>query len=248
MKILLQESNDRDVVGVANALLQKRHELVFWSKDKGPDIKEVADDLDLAIFSNTTDLGRQTFTPIKKKTKVLFLKCDQPDAFKHPGSVISSLPYCADEVRFPPNFPEKKYECDLLYYCDGRYEPPMDIINSVPKDITFRIVGQRLDTPHYIGMCRSPLEVSKLCLSAKLCLDYNFESGLDLARIGCNVITNRPNDIGMTEYNQDNFAEVIRTHKEDKRPVFNPFEEKIISFSHFLKFMFETLDIEMEEE
>ncbi len=239
MKILVQKSEDRDIIGVSNAL-SLIHEVSIW--DQNEDIREI-DHVDFAIFSDTAKLGYKTFSALKKGVRIVFLKCGAPSFFKGDnGTTILSLPYCADDKRYPPTFSEKRYYCDVLAFNPmGKLSNYIDILRQVPKNFTFRVVGEPVDLPNYIGGCTTPMEVSKYCMSAGVCLDFDLDVALDLAKIGCNVISNAENTISIPVFQDKDIGEVIGVQLKKKPPVLNPYEVKIITYTQFIKYMFDTV-------
>lgn len=237
MKILIQKNTDRDVIGILNALVVN-HKVQIWDIDVDAILNP--EDAELVIFTDTTKLGYEAFKNLNKQVKVLFLKCQKPDFYKYASITIGTLPYCADERRYPPNYYDNDYRCDVLYI--QNYGEKREVwFNRVPKDLIFRIIGRPVNHTNYIGGCNDPAEVTKFCKSAGVCLDFDLEYALDLARIGCTVITDKENDLGFSVFNEDNIGQIIRDELAKTKPILNPYENKIISYSYFLKYMWEAL-------
>ena len=243
MRILVQKNQDRDIVGITNALIASNppHEIHIWDPEEN--IRDIGD-VDLAIISDSGQTGYKTYSALKKGTKVLFLKCAQPDFFNGDGTVISTLPHCADDKRYPPTFPERQYYCDVAVFnvLNTLNEECMGILSKIPPDLTLRIMGDPINSPNYIGVCGEPYEVSKYCLSAGVCIDFGLQTGLDLARIGCSVVTDTENNVGIPVFDIDNIEDVVRSELSKKKPVLNPYEVPIITYTQFLQYMLDTVN------
>lgn len=230
MKILVQKSNDRDCVGITNALAPN-HEVMVWDPES-QDIKEASPDL--YVFTDSSKLGRYVANNINEAAKFLFLKCRQPADFKVKGVSLDSLPVAADTIRYPVSIPNKQWYCDVFYLSNFR-DRTSELSSINFNNLTFRAAGiTPLTLPNYIGRLDSPREMSTMCLSAGVCIDFELEYGLDILKIGGRVITNKENNLDIPVFTQNNINEVIKSVLNKKKPVLNKYENLILSYSQVL--------------
>ena len=221
MKILVQQNSDRDCVGITNGL--HGHEVYLWNDE---DLIEA----DLYIFTRSEGLGFKAANLADNK-RCIFFKCKKPATFKNTHLSIESIPPCADIVRYPLSFPSKELRCNALYlsnFANRTFE--LSHIQS-----PFRIVGTTpVNLPNYIGRLSNPQDVSRYCLSADVCIDFELESAIDLAKIGCKVITSQENTLGIPTFTLSNINDVISRVAGQKRPVLNPYENKIMTYKNLV--------------
>lgn len=233
MKILVQKKDDRDCIGLVNAL--QGHDVVLWQPSD--DIKDVK--ADLYIFTEPDKLG---FDAAKAATKTLFFKCVQPAVFKRAAISVETIPLCADMVRYPIVSRDNKLACDVFYL--SNFKDRTDELSRVRVDGTFRIAGVTpANLANYIGRLDSPKEVSQYCLSAGVCIDFDFECAPDLLKIGARVITSKENGMGVPVFNMDNINEVIAGVLKEKKPVLNKYETNIITYKALADNLFEMLGL-----
>lgn len=222
MKILVQQNNsDRDCVGIINAL--QGHDVFLWNDEEIPEA-------DLYIFTKSENLGFKAASAADKKS-CIFLKCRQPQSFKQSHLSIEALPPCADIVRYPPNIPDIKLKCNALYLSNFNSR----IFELSHITVPFRVIGTtHVNLPNYIGRLDSPNQISQYCLSADVCIDFDLEYAIDLAKIGCKVITSKENDLGIPVFTLSNINDVIRQVAQQKKPVLNPYENKIMIYKNLV--------------
>lgn len=227
MKILVQKSSDRDCIGITNALATK-HEVLLWDPDS-QDIKDAAPEL--YIFTDSSKLGKYVISNVDSKAKFIFLKCQQPKDFSVKAVTFESVPMAADVLRYPPSLPDKSLYCDAFYL--SNFQDRTSILNKLNfQGITFRAAGAiPLMLPNYIGRLDSPKEMSTMCLSAGVCIDFDLEYGLDILKIGGRVITNVENTLDIPVFNEENIVDVIRATINTKKPVLNKYENLILTYS-----------------
>ncbi len=226
MKILIQLNSDRDCAGLANNM-PHTHEVVLWNPAED-DIRLM--DVDAYIFTESDKLGFDVAKTVKDKP-MLFFKCKQPSVFKRQALSVEAIPPCADLTRYPVEVPQRSLACDIFFL--SNWAPPHFLNQINVEGKTFRAAGSvPLTHPGYIGRFDSPNEVSRYCLSAGVCIDSNLECAYDLAKIGCRVITDTPNSVGIPTFNASNINEVIFKLLNEKKPVLNPYESKIMTYAN----------------
>jgi hypothetical protein len=231
---------DRDVVGIANALAEKKHDVILW-KPSEDDISQA--EFDIAIFCDHANLGYKVKSAVKKKP-VLFLKTKPLDGAV--GVTLDSIPACADLSRFPPSYYDKKLANDVFLFLQSELdERKLNILSKIPKNLTFKIIGVKCDLPNYIGNTSNVNTVSKLATSSKVCLDFELTSAYDLAKIGCNVITDSENQINLPIFNEENFLDKLTEALNKKRAVINEMSSLIMPYSQFLDYISEILEVEL---
>lgn len=233
MKILVQKNDDKDCIGLVNALPE--HEIVLWSPTE-----EVVK-ADLYIFTEPEKLGYET---AKTATKTLFFKCVQPAIFKKPCISVETIPLCADMARYPLTIPNKKVACDVFYLSNFPLDDnKINLLSQIQGQFTFRIAGNiPVNLPNYIGRLDSPQEVSEYCLSAGLCIDFDFNYAPDILKIGGRVITSKENTLDIPTFS-DNINEVIADTLAKKKPVLNKYEVSIISYKALATNLFQMLGL-----
>lgn len=229
MKILVQKNSDRDCIGITNALAAK-YEVMLWDPES-QDIKDAAPDL--YVFTDTAHIGKYVINNLKD-AKFLFLKCRQPADFKFKAVSIETLPIAADTLRYPPSIVNRSLYCDVFYL--SNFKDRTDELSLLKLDnLTFRAAGSTpLRLPNYIGRLDSTKEMSEMCLSAGVCIDFDLEYGLDILKIGGRVITNKENSLDIPTFNKSNINEVVREVINTKKPVLNKYENLILSYSQIL--------------
>lgn len=236
MKISIQQSQDRDVVGLFNALTHRRHEILWWDPDK-QDLKEFRPDV--AIFTDSSKLGYRVFGSTAKAVN-LFVKCDAPEECKAEKRFkFETMPDLADTVLFPPAYFHKNLAVDVfflsLYPLENESQVQcLNVIDPLMYGFTWRAAGN-VPLPHvsYIGRVQTPEESSKLCKSAKVCIDFGFKQALDLLKLGCQVITDTPNNLQVPVFTPSTINQVIKEAIAQPKPIINRYEEKILSYSQF---------------
>lgn len=233
MKILVQKSDGRDYIGLVNAL----GGVMIWDPAEH-DIRDAK--ADLFIFTKPEVLGFDVVKASQNKP-VLFYKCVQPPVFKRECLSLEHIPVCADLVRYPLEIPDKSLACDIFYL--SNWEHDTSILNKI-KGGVFRAAGSvPLALPNYIGRFDSANETSKYCLSASVCIDLNLECAIDLAKLGARVITNANNKLGIPVFNENNINEIIHSVLKNKKPVLNPYADKIISYKNLVDHIFQMLGV-----
>lgn len=243
MKILVQKNIDRDAIGVTNALAATgRHEIMLWDPDQH-DIKEATPDL--YIFTDISKLGRYTYNNVIKSARFLFLKCRQPEELDVKGVSLENLPYCADILRYPISLISKELYCDVFYLSNFKTDYT-DILKKINlNNLSFRIAGASpVSLPNYIGRLDNPNEISQMCLSAGVCIDFDLEYGLDILKIGGRVITNVENSLEIPTFNENNINEVIRGIINTKKPVLNKYETLIMTYTNLLEHISKLVGVE----
>lgn len=230
---------DRDSVGIANALASKNHQIGLWNPDEH-DIKEF--EFDLAIFNDSSRLGFAVKKAVNKK-KVLYLKTPPKDNI--PGVAVETLPACADLERFPPAYYDKSIANEIFLYTYKQLtEEQLEILSLIPNSLQFKIVGVKVDLPNYIGNTTDPKVVTKLARSSKVCIDFDLMCAYDLAKIGCNVITDSENQVNLPVFNSENFLDTLNTAIQKKQPVLNPLDKLIMPYTQFINYLGEILEVE----
>lgn len=242
MRIVVQNTDDRDILGIVNALLGENHNVDIWK----PEEEELSKytDADVAIFHDSSRLGHKSLNAFKRQ-KTLFVKCQPPEFFldRNPVS-IESFPYLADDRRYPPSYFNKQYHCNLLYISTFQHDDSREpYINMIPRDLKFWIVGHHVDSPNYIGNAYTPAELSAFASSADLCIDFGLEYGLDLVKIGCTIITNKENTIDIPTFNQDNLIEVLRRELGKPKPILNKYDKHVMTYRQFLPHIYQMLGL-----
>lgn len=242
MKVVVQNTDDRDVLGIVNALLIEGHEVAIW-KPEEDDISQHAD-AGLAIFNDSARLGTKTLGVFKKQTKTMFIKCSPPEFFLNRKPLtIDKFPYCADVRRYPPVYFNKKFHCNILYISTFQHdESREEYISKIPQNLKFWIVGTPVEHPNYIGNAYTPSELSTFAMSADVCIDFGLEYGLDLAKIGCQVITNKENTIDIPTFNVDNLTEILIEEVKKPKPILNKYDKHIMTYQHFLTYIYQMLE------
>lgn len=231
MKILIQKSSDRDCVGVTNALAVNQ-EVMLWDPES-QDIKDASPDL--YIFTDVSKLGKYVFNNINKDAKFLFLKCVQPKEFSVKAISVETLPIAADTIRYPVAIPDKSLYCDVFYLSNFK-DRTAELSQINFNNLTFRAAGiTALTLPNYIGRLDSPKEMSQMCLSVGVCIDFDLEYALDILKIGGRVITNVENNLDIPVFTQSTLCDVIRDVVNKKKPVLNKYENMILSYSQVVE-------------
>ena len=247
MKISIQQSQDRDIVGLFNALTHRHHDILWW--DPQQDLKEFRPDL--AIFTDSSKLGYRVFGSTAKSVN-LFVKCDAPAECKAEKKLkIENLPDLADTILFPPAYYHRSFAVDAFFLSLYPLEKEsqvqaLNMVDPISNGFTWRIAGNVL-VPHvsYIGRVHSPEESSKLCKSAGVCIDFDFKTAIDLLKLGCRVITDTPNNIGVPVFTPSNINEVIKRVLAESKPVINRYEEKILSYTQFCVHLSELVGVSL---
>lgn len=239
MRVLVQYSLDRDVVGIANALAQKSHEVLLWNPDEH-DIKEF--EFDVAIFCDYRRLGF-TVKKAAQKKPVLYLKTQHFEGLA--GSVIETLPACADNIRFPPTYYNKDFHNDVFVYSHQELsEENIELLKTIPDSLCLKLVGVKVDLVNYIGNSSNPQFISQLARSSKVCIDFGLNCAYDLAKIGANVITDTENQVGLPVFNTETFLDVLESAIKKTQPVLNPYDQLIMPYSQFLQYLGDILGVE----
>lgn len=236
MKISIQQSQDRDSVGLFNCFTHKGHEVLWWDENADT-LKEFRPDV--AFFTKTDGLGYRAYGACNKATNV-FLKCAPTEECKAEKKfVIEGFPPLADYVLFPPAYFHKGLAVDVFYLSiyplenEGQVQA-LNMIDPIRGGFSYRAAGN-IPMPHvsYIGKVFSPEDSSKLCRSASVCIDFGLKQAFDLLKIGCRVITDTPNNLDIPVFTASTINDVIKEVLGKPKPVLNNYEEKILSFNQF---------------
>lgn len=236
MKISIQQSQNRNLVGLFNCFTHRGHEVLWWD-DNADTLKDFRPDV--AFFCRTEGLGYRAYGAVGKAVNV-FLGCTPSEECKAEKKLaIEGFPPLADTVLFPPAYFHKSLAVDAFYLSIYPLETEeqvqsLNMIDPISGGFSYRAAGNVL-MPHvsYIGKVYSPEDSSKLCRSASVCIDFGLKQAFDLLKIGCRVITDTPNDLDIPVFNPSTINGVIKTVLSTPKPILNKYEEKILSFNQF---------------
>jgi len=236
MKISIQQSQDRDIVGLFNALTHRHHDVLWWDPSQ-QDLKDFKPDV--ALFTDASKMGYRVFGATAKAVN-LFIKCDAPEECKAEKKFkFESLPDLADTILFPPAYFHRGLSVDAFYLSIYPLEKEsqaqcLNVIDPIMHGFTWRAAGN-IALPHvsYIGRVQSPDESSKLCKSAKVCIDFGFKQAIDLLKLGCTVITDTENNLQVPVFTPATINQVIKDTISKPKSIINKYEEKILSYSQF---------------
>lgn len=234
MKISIQQSQDRESVGLYNCLTHRGHDVLWW--DDVDALKEFR--ADVAFFTKTDGLGYRAYGATSKAVNV-FLGCVPTEECKAKKFVIEGLPPLADTILFPPAYHHKDLAVDAFYLSiypldkDSQAQS-LNMIDPIRGGFSYRTAGN-VSLPHvsYIGRVFTPEDGAKLCRSASICIDFGLKQAYDLLKIGCRVITDTPNNLDIPTFTPANINQVIRDLLGKPKPVLNNYEERILSFNQF---------------
>lgn len=234
MKISIQQSENRDIVGIYNALSSRGHKIVWWDCEQNLDIKP-----DVAIFNNCEKLGYRVMGATAKAVNI-FIDCQPPEICKAEQKfVLENLPALADTLLFPPAFFHKNLAVDAFYLSIYPLEKEsetqtLNMIDPISNNFTYRIAGT-IPTSHvsYIGSLQNPEDNSKLCKSAGVCLDFGFKQAIDLLKLGCRVITDTENNLDIPVFTPSTINQVIKDVLSKPKPIINKYEATILSYNQF---------------
>ena len=235
MKILVQKSNDRDMIGLFNALSVK-YEVVPWDHEKA-DLNAISPDV--AFFNDTSKLGYNTFKSSKKSTNV-FIKCQAPDFCRGENNIIiEAMPTLADTIRYPHAYYHKSLAVDAFYLSNFNITDEsclqcLNVIDPITYNYTYRSAGTvPIQQVTYIGGIANASDAAKLCKSAGVCIDFGLECAVDLLKIGCRVITNKENTLDIPVFTPSTINDVIKSVLAQPKPVLNKYEGLIMSYAQF---------------
>lgn len=236
MRVSIQQSQDRNSVGLYNCLTHRGHDVLWWD-DNADTLKEFKPDV--AFFSKTDGLGYRAYGAVNKATNVFFGCMPGEECKAEKKFVIEGFPPLADTILFPPAYFHKNLAVDVFFLSIYPIETEsqaqsLNVIDPIRGGFSYRAAGN-VALPHvnYIGRVYAPEDSSKLCRSASICIDFGLKQAFDLLKIGCRVITDTSNNLDIPVFTPGTINHVIRDLLSKPKPVLNQYEEKILSFNQF---------------